>query len=372
MKILQISDLHLGALAPSLTAFSAADITAEMWRIILRISDIVEQNNIDIVLIAGDLFDHENIESNWYYLVTNMIETILKRGKVVVYATGNHDYFIQPNHFKMLFDYTNFILFTEATPAVKSISYQNKIIAFYGVGYDVQQPQKTISDEFPALIEADYHFAIGHGEVDNIQTNYYNFNSFDMLKYDVFAIGHRHQMEIIANKILYAGSTLAINKNNIGSKGALIYDLDDLAESLSLIKLSKMELIREELVIDILTGQSLLAEILSKLHLLDSKGKTLVLDLSLRTEESISDFQLNTVISQIKSAYSKIIFDNINLSLSSSYKDNLSFDLLHKFTQGSLEQLDNSNRFYFNKEKLKSYLLKNSDDFVQEMLERMY
>ncbi len=369
MKILQVSDLHLGAAAPSLSAFSVAEINAEMWNIVLALPAIMQEKEVDILLVAGDLFDSETIAGNWHYLILNCFEKILKQGKIVVYATGNHDYFITPNDFKLLSIYNNFLLFSFDRASVKTLDYQDKTLAFYGIGYQVKQPQRCVSADFPTLVTADYHIAIAHGEIDNENTNYYNFKSSDMLKYDVFAIGHRHQFEQIVDKIFYAGSTLPINVNNIGKKGALLYDLDDLRQSLSMLKLSKFELeaVTKELTID--SGEQLLAKLLDVLEPLTKASTTAVLALTIKSAEKLDDFYIESILAEVKSKYSNIIYSSIDFKYSSVTDASVSLDIITQFSDKVLQELPNDKEFYFDKMVLSSYIENEGGKLNVQLLE---
>ena len=55
MKILHTSDWHLGM------TVNGADITEDQLYFIDQIKDIVKEQQVDVVMIAGDIFDRANV-----------------------------------------------------------------------------------------------------------------------------------------------------------------------------------------------------------------------------------------------------------------------------------------------------------------------
>ncbi len=86
MKILHTSDWHLGKY---LNSFSRLD---EQKEIMDEICEVAENENIDAVLIAGDLFDSYNPSNDAVELFYKTIKRLSNNGKRAVIAiAGNHD-----------------------------------------------------------------------------------------------------------------------------------------------------------------------------------------------------------------------------------------------------------------------------------------
>ena len=86
MKILHISDLHLGAKTENFSRISEQKQTLD------EIVQISNEQNIDIVLIAGDIFHVANPSAEAEELLYNFLEKLTQNNnRVVLIISGNHD-----------------------------------------------------------------------------------------------------------------------------------------------------------------------------------------------------------------------------------------------------------------------------------------
>ncbi|MBE5742175.1 MAG: exonuclease subunit SbcD [Clostridiales bacterium] len=85
MKFLHTSDLHIGK---KLDGFSRLD---EQSEVLTEISNIAQSENVDAVLIAGDVFDTFMPSSNAENLFFEFLDLLTQKGIVTVAIAGNHD-----------------------------------------------------------------------------------------------------------------------------------------------------------------------------------------------------------------------------------------------------------------------------------------
>lgn len=91
LKVLHTADWHLGK---RFVGFAEADrpkLTRARLDVIDRILNVAEQNTVDAVLCAGDLFDEPSPEAMWW---EGLAEKLRKRkwsGRPLVLLPGNHD-----------------------------------------------------------------------------------------------------------------------------------------------------------------------------------------------------------------------------------------------------------------------------------------
>jgi exonuclease SbcD len=86
MRILHTSDWHLGK---TLEQYSRLE---EQEEFLEEFIEIVENNNIDLVLIAGDIYDNGNPPAKAESMFYNTLKSITKSGKTaVLVVAGNHD-----------------------------------------------------------------------------------------------------------------------------------------------------------------------------------------------------------------------------------------------------------------------------------------
>jgi DNA repair exonuclease SbcCD nuclease subunit len=90
IKILHCADLHIGA-ELSFLKNNAASRQAEILNTLKKITKICSGQSIELLIIAGDLFDSNHIDSAALTEVKNAFAAIPET--IVVIAAGNHDYF---------------------------------------------------------------------------------------------------------------------------------------------------------------------------------------------------------------------------------------------------------------------------------------
>ncbi len=88
VKILHCADLHIG-MSESFLGESAAERRFEILLTFERIIDTAKENGVDILLIAGDLFNSNDVED---VFVDRILQKFLTVPEIkIVYCAGNHD-----------------------------------------------------------------------------------------------------------------------------------------------------------------------------------------------------------------------------------------------------------------------------------------
>lgn len=85
MRILHTSDWHLGR------TFHGANISEHLRTVLQEIAHIVAEENVDLVIVAGDIFDHAAPAAELYTLLDDSIRAIRGAGACLVMTSGNHD-----------------------------------------------------------------------------------------------------------------------------------------------------------------------------------------------------------------------------------------------------------------------------------------
>ncbi len=85
MKLLHLGDLHLGK---SVNNFSMLDDQAYILKQIL---DLAEQENVDAILVAGDVYDKTVPSEGAVALFDNFLNDVRKKGLTLIAISGNHD-----------------------------------------------------------------------------------------------------------------------------------------------------------------------------------------------------------------------------------------------------------------------------------------
>ncbi|MEJ2855459.1 MULTISPECIES: metallophosphoesterase family protein [unclassified Saccharothrix] len=85
MRLLHTSDWHVGR------TFHGRDLLAEQEAVLGGLADLVSDEGVDLVLVAGDLFDRAVPNAEAIAVCTRVLERIRAAGAQVVVTPGNHD-----------------------------------------------------------------------------------------------------------------------------------------------------------------------------------------------------------------------------------------------------------------------------------------
>ncbi|NUT94153.1 MAG: exonuclease SbcCD subunit D [Saccharothrix sp.] len=85
MRLLHTSDWHVGR------TFHGRDLLAEQEAVLGGLADLVSDEDVDVVLVAGDLFDRAVPNAEAIAVCTRVLERIRAAGAQVVVTPGNHD-----------------------------------------------------------------------------------------------------------------------------------------------------------------------------------------------------------------------------------------------------------------------------------------
>ncbi|MBK4346930.1 exonuclease SbcCD subunit D [Lacisediminihabitans changchengi] len=85
MKILHSSDWHIGR------TFHGNSTIAHLGQVLEALVDVVRREQIDVVVVAGDIFDSATPAAESYELLTATLRGIRDAGAQVVLTSGNHD-----------------------------------------------------------------------------------------------------------------------------------------------------------------------------------------------------------------------------------------------------------------------------------------
>ncbi len=226
VKILHCADLHIGAKE------SFLEEKAELRRreIILtfeKIVDLAVENSVDLLLIAGDLFDSNNIPTSLIEPILNKIQTAHKLR--VVYAAGNHDPLNSQSPFERAKIPENlYILKPEQT-----------VITFPKIGANIYG--RSFEAAFceglkgPAFTPENYDFiniGVLHGEITSDLNSRYNpitKGFIESSNLDYLALGHIHKRSEIEKSgntfFAYSGCPEGQGFDELETKGVLMGEI---------------------------------------------------------------------------------------------------------------------------------------------------
>ena len=265
MRILHLSDLHVGK------KINDISLLEDQIHVFRQALNIVNEKNIDLVIIAGDIFDKAIVSSDSLRMYSTFTEKLIFDYNVNIIAiSGNHDSGSRLDYESLMKEKVGYYVFGEFKGYVEKITLEDQYgkIDFYPIPYIepmraraiYEDPSIRTYDEVYERIMEDIHIdgsrrniCIAHGfvtshRVDNSEElkekiddrdKYQIINMVAGLeqvsekhfsKFDYTALGHIHRSYPVDEDktIGYCGSLIKTNFNEENQiKTFLIVDIDD-------------------------------------------------------------------------------------------------------------------------------------------------
>ena len=217
MKFLHIADVHLGAVPDSNMPWGVIR-EEEIWRSFQNIITVCNEEKVDLLLIAGDLFHRQPLirelkEVNYFF-------SKLVTAQVAIMA-GNHD-FVGARSYYQGYEWDKKVhMFLKDTLEIKEFTELGAEV--YGFSYLTRDITNPLYDTVKAEVNGRFHILLAHGgDEKNIP---FNRKKLQDSGFDYIALGHIHKPEMISDKIAYSGSLEPLDKNEMGERGYILGEI---------------------------------------------------------------------------------------------------------------------------------------------------
>lgn len=248
MKIIHCSDLHLDSkMETNLNKEKAKERKNEILLTFEKMVDFAKQNEVKVIIIAGDMFDKKNISVKAKKIVKNQI--MLNPEIDFLYLKGNHDEinFIEEEEEIP----SNLKLFNEK----EWVTYKYGDIAVTGIEIGKQNNYNIYNSLI--LEKNDINIVVMHGQESQNdvkdKTEIINLKDLKNKNIDYLALGHIHtfKQEKLDNRGIYCYSGCLEGRgfDECGEKGFVLLDIEDKQIKTQFIPIAKRTL--HEINIDI-------------------------------------------------------------------------------------------------------------------------
>ena len=199
-KFLHTADLHLsrpfGFLPPQL----AEDRRRDQRTALTKIADLAIERKVDIVLVAGDLFDCPDPDPTDLEAVTKELSRLAESGKRIFIIPGNHDYAAQ-NSFWRRISIEGVRIFLE--PEWDSVILEDLGIAVNGIAFDRRKTERRAFEgletptDLPAIVLAHASHEAFEGQIERYHP--FSVDEISRLKAAYIALGHYHKLNPISS-----------------------------------------------------------------------------------------------------------------------------------------------------------------------------
>ena len=217
MKFIHIADIHLGAVPDSDMPWGPQR-GKEIWSSFQDIVRICNEENVDLLLIAGDMFHRQPLVRELKEV--NYILSKLETAKALIIA-GNHDYIGARSNYEG-FEWDEKVhFFMGESLECKTMEELNTQV--YGLSFHTKDIYEALYDGAKHEQNNSIHILLAHGgDERNIPINRKRLAELD---YDYVALGHIHKPELITKRMAYSGSLEPMDKNETGDRGYILGEI---------------------------------------------------------------------------------------------------------------------------------------------------
>lgn len=233
VKFLHCADLHLDSPFASKQFLSPnilKDVENSAYESFKSIVDLALREEVDFMLICGDLFDAENRTLKAEVFLKQQFERLNKEQIFVYVIHGNHD----PLSDSLISDWPqNVTVFSNQVETYQTITKNGEKVYLHGFSYQQNESYENKIDDYPT---SDSHSVINigllHGTYSKsgVSDRYTEFRLEDLNSklYHYWALGHIHKRDQLNDlpQIHYPGNIQGRHFNEQGEKGCLIVEGD--------------------------------------------------------------------------------------------------------------------------------------------------
>ncbi|OLS36456.1 DNA repair exonuclease [Bacillus sp. MRMR6] len=255
ISFIHAADLHLDSPMIGLKDLPAAILSRlreSTFTALKRLTSYAIDEQVDFVILAGDLFDGEDRSLRAQSRFRNEMLRLAEAGIPVYVVHGNHDHL---NGTWVHIDMPPNVKVFDSEVEMKVLeTRRGDTVHLYGFSYPTRHVYERKIDDYKRIEPADFHIGILHGNESSSKEhdNYAPFSVKDLiaLKYDYWALGHIHKRTILSEhpSIVYPGNIQGRNKKELEVKGCYHVNLDEFTTSLEFTETS--DVVWEEAVVD--------------------------------------------------------------------------------------------------------------------------
>ncbi|GIM29180.1 exonuclease SbcCD subunit D [Clostridium polyendosporum] len=303
IKILHCGDLHFDTPFSELPHSLAEIKKEELREIFSNIIDFGRKEKVNLIFIAGDLFDNLRVTKSTLDFIRKKFEEIKNIG--VFIAAGNHDPFNKKSFYELIEWSENVHIFSDTFEAIEIEEFGTVVYgASFGTSYVKESMLKNFKSEekHKNLIK----LMILHGDVASSEGgNEYNPITIDDIEkcgVDYLALGHRHFFSGIKRAgntyYAYSGCPEGRGFDETGDKGIILGEIGINYANLSFISVCKRRYFIEQVdVTDCKSYEEIKERIL--LSIKDNKKEENLYKIVLKGELT-EDFIINLDVLQEK------------------------------------------------------------------------
>jgi len=226
-KFIHTADTHLDSPLHRLEAYEGApadEIRQASRRAFENLIEFAINESVDLVLIAGDLFDGDWKDYNTGLYFVSQVRRLKETGTAVFIISGNHD---AAGRMTRSLPYPdNVHVFSHRKPETKTLA--SLKVAVHGQSFATPAVMENLALGYPEPVPGYFNIGLLHTSLTGREghENYAPCTVDDLKNrgYDYWALGHVHQFEAVCDHpcIVYPGCIQGRHVRETGAKGCML------------------------------------------------------------------------------------------------------------------------------------------------------
>lgn len=240
VKILHCGDMHFDTPFKELNNKLSSVSKEELLEVLSRIINICKESSVDILLMAGDIFDNLTVNKKTLSFIKEQLERL---GDTKVFISpGNHDPYNTNSFYKMIDWPSNVHVFKGS---IEKVYVEELNTVVWGAGFDKPHINKSLLKDIKVDSKC-INLMVLHGEISqSIGGNVYNpitLSDIGESGIDYLALGHRHTYTGILRErntcYAYSGCPQGRGFDETGNKGVILGEVYKGATNLEFVRTS--------------------------------------------------------------------------------------------------------------------------------------
>lgn len=268
VKILHCADLHFDTPFKEINKKVSDNSKEELLEVFKNIIDLAINEEVEVLLIAGDVFDNLTVNKSTLFFISNQMKRI--ENIRVFISPGNHDPYNEKSFYRII-NWPNNVYIFKGNIEFKEIKELNLIV--WGAGFRNNYENESLLRGC-AVDKDKINIMLMHGEISSGNSkNEYNpiyVNDIYKSNMDYIALGHRHKFSGILKAGIttyaYSGCPQGRGFDEEGERGVIIGDIYTGGTNLHFHPICKRKYITREIdITDSNTYDEVIFKILSEL-----------------------------------------------------------------------------------------------------------
>lgn len=220
MRFIHIADLHLGS-SPEAEFLWGKNRAEEIWDSFAAVIDACNEKEIDLLLIAGDLFDRPPV---WADL--DRVAKLFARltATEVVMIAGASDYITEDSPWKT-YPWQSWVHMLSDKHCM-NVQMGNINTSVHGCSYYALTEGKPYLEDARPDKESEYQILLGYTGDDNHMPA--DLSELSEKGFDYIALGYEHKASVMQNMhIAYAGSLEPLSVQETGKHGFILGEINE-------------------------------------------------------------------------------------------------------------------------------------------------